>query len=65
MIKKRPAALRYNILGLFPQGEHTEAVLQRQPRLYMLLAIKLGSLRVTKDVLVLKVCRVLKMKEMS
>lgn len=40
MTKKRPVSLRYN-LGVFPQGQHTEAVIQRAPRLHVSMAADL------------------------
>lgn len=39
---------------MFPQGQHTEAVFQNWPRLYLVLTAKLGSVRVTQMVLALK-----------
>lgn len=40
MTKKRPASLRYN-LGVFPQGQHIEAVIQGGPRLHVSMAADL------------------------
>lgn len=40
-----------------PQGQHSEAVLQRWPMLYHVLAAKLGSVKATQVVLVLKARR--------
>ena len=42
-------------LGKCLLSQHTEAVFQRQPRLYLVLAAELGSVRVTQE-LVLKAC---------
>jgi hypothetical protein len=39
---------------VFPESQHTEAVFQRQPSLYLMLASELGSIRVIQMVPVLK-----------
>lgn len=53
MIKKRTASLRIINLGGFPQGQHTEAAIQRRSRLYPRLTAALGCVRVNQVVLVL------------
>lgn len=35
VMKKRPALLSWILLRLFPRGQHTEAVVQREPRLFL------------------------------
>lgn len=43
VVVKRPASRRQNLLGLFIQGQHTEAVVQRMPRLNFMLTAQLGK----------------------
>ena len=43
IIKKRRGSLTGNLLGTVPLDEHTEAMVSRELRLYILLAMGLGN----------------------
>lgn len=51
-VKKGPASLKGKFWEVFLQSQYTEAVFQRQPRLHLLLANELCSIRVTQVVLI-------------
>jgi len=57
LIKKRQHHWGGIMWEVFPQGRFIDDVVQRQPRLYHLLAAELGSVRVTRVALVLKARR--------
>lgn len=54
MIRKRSASLRITNLGIFPQGQLTDGVVQRVLRLHLMLVAELGRMRITQVLLVLK-----------
>ena len=55
VIKKRPPSLRIVGLGVFPRGQHIEAVVQKGTVLYLMVAAKLGNVMfLSHMVLVLK-----------
>lgn len=49
MIRKKAASFRAVNLDVFPQHQHTEPVFQIVPKLYLLLAAKLGSVQITQE----------------
>jgi hypothetical protein len=43
MIRKQPAPLGSNLLGIFHKGQHTEAVEHWCPRIYLMLEVTIAN----------------------